>query len=385
MLMGEVHQHLLPRRVSTDSAITHFRRAALDPGFMPPLIHLAEHEIRQGRIREAARLRKLLDANGGNAEARSDLDTMSECVQRGPDAVDFVALARSNPKLVYEVATLLAPGAQQTVCVRAAFEALLITDAWSTSRSWAAAQALQGLLVARGDVDQATTFLMSLVQSGAQAQNPLLQNAAVGSLFQAALNSMAGASMTTLTARTEEVSREQYGPAYERIRGVTAPWLLGNWYAHKKDRQLVLNLRDFLLASAQQPQNPRAADAAARAAALSAHLLLLDGDTVAAINAFDRIASTARTDAVYGDLAASMAPERLILAQLYLARRDYRAAHDVAAGFDHPSVPTYPAYVPLSLQIRRHAARALGDDRLAEQYTRRLRALGREDLITTAR
>ena len=61
MLLGEVHQHLLPHRVSADSAIAQFERASADPGFTPPLIHLAEHAILRGNISDAKKLIKRLD------------------------------------------------------------------------------------------------------------------------------------------------------------------------------------------------------------------------------------------------------------------------------------------------------------------------------------
>jgi hypothetical protein len=115
--------------------------------------------------------------------------------------------------------------------------------------------------------------------------------------------------------------------------------------------------------------------------ALTARIaLLVDNDTTRTIRVLERlIASPMPADSVQNGIAVPFAPERLLLAQLHLARGDYRRALEVASAFDHPVVTIYLSFVPESLRIRRDGALALGNATLADHYTRRLRALGRVD------
>ena len=280
---------------------------------------------------------------------------------------------------------MLLPGTQQIECSRAAFNALLTTNAWTTEYSWPSAQALQGLLIAAGNISEAEALLKATMQSAQQSQNQSLRPAAANALFVSVLNAAAGAPMEELLARTDQTARERYGPALEQIKGVHTPWVLANLYTHRKDKNLVTRLRDHLALAAADTANPEAANAALRASALSARLRLLEGDTAGAIELLERLRSIATIERVQDNLAASMAPERLLLARLYFARKQYRAAHDVAAAFDQfGAALVFAPFVPASLQIRRQAALAMNDRRAAE-YTRRLQALGRDDLLDRAR
>ena len=80
-------------------------------------------------------------------------------------------------------------------------------------------------------------------------------------------------------------------------------------------------------------------------------------------------------------LPDALAPSRLRLAEIYLARGEFARAHDVAAVFDHPEPMVFIPFVPRSLQIRLEAAGAMGHVGLVEEYTRRLRELGRGNLV----
>jgi tetratricopeptide (TPR) repeat protein len=374
MLMGEVHEHLLPSTVSTDSAISMFRRAAADPGFTPPLIHLAEHAIREGRTADSRDLIRRLDRNGASAAVLADLETMATCAEDGPDAVEFPSRARSTPDLVYDVSVRLSPGAMQAECAAAGFAALLTADAWSTPHSWAAARGLYGLRVSVGDIAGAERFGNGIVESATLSQNPNLLAASRGMLWLSVLTAIAGAPMPSLTDRFEAIARERYGEGYAEIRGPFTAWLLGNWHGYNNDAAPLVRLRDYLASVADTTGSTQAR---LYADALSARVkILVDRDTAAAIERLERLISMpAPRDSVLNSLAAPFAPERLLLAELHLARGDYRRAHAVAAAFDHGAT-TFLPFIPASLRIRRDAALARGDDALASRYTRRLHALG---------
>ena len=81
------------------------------------------------------------------------------------------------------------------------------------------------------------------------------------------------------------------------------------------------------------------------------------------------------------DLVAPRGMERLVLARLLAARRDYRKAVDVANVFDTAWPSIYLLYVPASLELRASAAAALSDDGMAAQFKNRLAALRGEQVV----
>jgi hypothetical protein len=302
---------------------------------------------------------------------------MATCAERGPDAVEFPILARSTPDLVYDLSVRLSPGAMQAECAAAGFAALLTADAWSTLHSWAAARGLHGLRVTVGDIAGAERFSNGIVESATLSQNPNLRAASTGMLWLSVLSAIGGAPMPSLTDRFEAIAHDRYGEGYAEIRGVFTAWLLGNWHGYNNDAAPLVRLRDYLASVADTTGSTQAR---LYADALSARVdILVDRDTAAAIERLERLISwPAPRDSVLNSLAAPFAPERLLLAELHLARGDYRRAHAVAAAFDHGATAFLP-FIPASLRIRRDAALARGDDALASRYTRRLRALGHAD------
>jgi tRNA A-37 threonylcarbamoyl transferase component Bud32/tetratricopeptide (TPR) repeat protein len=386
MLLGEIHQHLMPEHVSADSAVAYFRKAAEDRGFTPPLIHLAEHAIAEGQNSEAKRMIRDLEAAAADPLVVNELRTMQKCVADGPDAVDFATLAKTDAETVYDVSMLLSAGALQADCAIAGFEALLKADAWATAYSWAAARGLQGLYIAKGDATAATRLLASIVESAPSAHTAMLQRSAPAAMFLAILDSAAGTPMPSLTAQMETTARTRYGNDYENIRGIRTPYLLGNWHALKGETGIVATIREHLLEAAAAPAvvesdsaTRRRRDSRFYADVLTAHLTLMTGDTANAIRQLEQLRPIATIDQVQNSEESSLAPERLLLSQLCLARGDYVRAHEIAAAFDHQGPLLLLPFIPASLRIRHQAALALDDSRLAARYARRLKALGQTD------
>jgi hypothetical protein len=75
----------------------------------------------------------------------------------------------------------------------------------------------------------------------------------------------------------------------------------------------------------------------------------------------------------------SLGSERLLLAELLMARGEYALALRIADGFDHPQPAIYLVYLPASLALRARAGERLGRPRLAEEFGHRLLALGGND------
>jgi hypothetical protein len=111
--------------------------------------------------------------------------------------------------------------------------------------------------------------------------------------------------------------------------------------------------------------------------ALASHLSLARGDTTDAIERLRALRPNATRATLIWGLAESLAVERLLLAELLLARGEYEEAHDVTAVFDHPAPYIYLPFLSRSLTIRLEAAESMGRGDLADRYRQRLQALGR--------
>jgi hypothetical protein len=72
----------------------------------------------------------------------------------------------------------------------------------------------------------------------------------------------------------------------------------------------------------------------------------------------------------------ALAGERLLLAELLLARGEALAALQVASNFDAPAPISYLPYLPASLTLRITAADRLGDKKLVQHLRRRQEILG---------
>jgi hypothetical protein len=108
---------------------------------------------------------------------------------------------------------------------------------------------------------------------------------------------------------------------------------------------------------------------------VGARLLLLNGDTAAAINGLRRAIAFGRREALDWDVGESLAPDRLLLADLLLAQGQSSDALSVATVFDHPAPAVFLPFLPASLRLREEAALALKNKGDAEQFHKRLVAL----------
>jgi hypothetical protein len=112
---------------------------------------------------------------------------------------------------------------------------------------------------------------------------------------------------------------------------------------------------------------------------LGARLALLDGDSAGAIGRLQAHLGWGRREALEWELGESLAPDRLLLAELLLARHQPAEALAAAGVFDHPAPITFLPFLPASLTIRTRAALAMGRKDEAQRYQARLAALGQSD------
>jgi hypothetical protein len=191
------------------------------------------------------------------------------------------------------------------------------------------------------------------------------------------LDELAGAQVGDRADANHAWVKEQFGEKYEGFKGPMGLWHIGVWLAHRRDVQ---GLRLVARSLADIADSTGGRDAILYAEAMRAHLAAVEGDTAGAILLFSELKSFHPPTEFGFTLAQPLAPERITLSRLLLARGRYDEALEVASIFDHPEPAIFLAFLPASLAIRHAAAMALGQSERVAAYRERLRALGRLDL-----
>ena len=363
MQLGEVFYHLIPLRASRDSLaeIRFAAAAAADSGFSPPLIHLAEIAIRKGRLGDARQLIDRLDGMRPTAAVVSHLRMMEQCASQGARRFDWAPDVKAQPVATLRAAKALAAAGHQLPCAESAFRAALSLG--PDSLRWGAAFGLQSVLAAQ----QRTADVISLVDSVSQA-------GALQVLMTAYLVDIAaGLPVQQQATAVALFGQARWGPRYAGLAGAPGrewlEWLFGTWHARSGDLEIVASLRSAI--EARNVRNPQSATRMF-ADALGAHQALLSGDTARAIERLRRLNPAVPNDSITWSMSLPVAIERIKLAELLLARRDYAGAIGVASVFDHPEPMVYVAFLPASLSIRQRAAEALGQRQAADEFRSRL-------------
>ncbi len=368
--LGETYTHLLPSESPLDSlaeaTLLIVRRRAPDE-FHPVLYHLSESAIRKGELERAASLVRDYRDAGPDPQHLRFLQLMLECVSGPPELIDWRTEVLSNPNTVYLAAQSLATAGSQAGCARGAWTAILdhdsATDAWGVNRRFGSLVGLQSVLVAEGRHDD----LVRLLDAQTEFQN------LAGDFYL--LDANAGAA-------TEGQASEKVVELRESFKSPRMPsgriWMLGLWeYRHGRVEALRA-LADSLAARAARED-----DWLARmlGTALEARAVLAAADSASAIELLRGLVPAKRPGVGWRPWE-TLAAEQILLAKLLYARGDYAAAVRVAANLDAPARP--PAdliYLPASLVLRIRAARELSDAELERRSRKRLRQLGRVDLL----
>jgi hypothetical protein len=360
MTMGEVYYHLLP---SVDGpydslAKAEFTLAAADTGFFPPRFHLAEIAIRHGSPAAAERAVGEFMRRVRDQAHRAELVPMLACARGGRRAVEWDRLASTAPLDALRAAKMLAGGAAFPGCAEDGLRAVFENVSASLGDRWGAFFHLQGILAAEGRTTELRSLVDSAVAAGLKEASQLylldaLAGVDVGAEAAAVADSLAG-------------EPADQPPTFSL-------WLLGAWHARTGNRAGTEAMRNALAAravAAKDPWTERLADA------LTARLALLAGDTTAAVAGLRALLGAGRRDALEWDLGESLAPERLLLAELSLARGQPAAALTIAGIFDHPAPAVFLPFLPASLVLRQRAALALRREDEARRLQARLVALG---------
>ena len=360
MSLGEVYYHLLPTadgRLDSLAEIE-FTAASTDSGFSPPRFHLAEIAIRSGdtiRAQRAVDDFVRLARNDPRSNQRVELVLMLACARAGRAGVEWRNAAPASLDIL-AAAKLLAGGGAYPGCAEEGFRAVFDDTTASLGDRWGAFMGLQGVLAAEGRISELKAAIDSAVGRGLTPATYLyMLDALAGADVQA--EAAAAAAATTADAKA---------PAF-------AAWLAGEWHAQAGDRALARSVRDSLAARAAR--NP-GVGIEPYVAVITARLALLQGDTSATIAALQAVLGSGPQLDLDWSVGASLAPDRLLLARLLLARGQRREAIRSATVFDHPRPVAFLPFLPTSLQLRQSAAESLGEAREARAYADRLAALG---------
>ena len=366
--LGETYLHLLPSEGTGEARATAAfgRSFALDSGLTPPLFHLAEIAIRDGRTKEGEGFLARFEEVEPDVGLVTQLTIMRDCVADGGDAA-WTRAGMSPASSAMSAARALSAGLRQMPCAESGFRALLRSPITSDGDRWGAFLGLQGVLIARGATKEARTLIDSVVTAGKGVARSLY-----------VLGAAAGADMSVPAAELEAYARTTYGEDYARVRTSEALWILSVWHLSSGDVMRLRTLDALLRSRAATTGDER--DRAFSIAA-EAHLAIAVRDTSRAITLLQQLVRARNAVDIVWGFGSAFAPDRLLLAELLLATGRPHESAAVAAALDHEAPITFIAYVPMSLSVRYRAARALGNESAAMEARRRLERLGRQDLI----
>jgi hypothetical protein len=303
MALGEVYYHLLPAMDGPPDSLAQaeFAQAAADTGFTPPLFHLAEIAVRHAGPAEAEQAVQRFLHRANDPGTGVQLGAMLACARDGRTGPEWARIAAAAPLDALRAAKLLAAGGTFPGCAEDGFRAVRSNQDAPIAVRWGAFVGLQGLLAA----EARTSELRALVDS-AVALDP---SAAQLYVLDALAGVNVDADASALVARLGVQPTAEFRPF--------TPWLLGSWYASRHDRAATQSLQRILSTPTAGASDPWALR---YAGTLGARLLLLDGDTAGAITRLRSALSLGRRDALDWSMGEPLAADRLLLAELLLAR-----------------------------------------------------------------
>jgi hypothetical protein len=253
-------------------------------------------------------------------------------------------------------AKVLGGNASQPACAIPAFAALVQGEAVSGNVRWAALLGLQAQLAATGRHREASAPLKWKTVADLPDRFLYLLVASAGAGFD---------------HEAEAISDSAHATSYA-TNSTLMLWNLGAWEAKRQNVARVRQIARILRRKADSSGSTRDLDLSR---AVLARQLLLEGDSTGALRMLRALAPSASRNEIAWEPWASLALERLTLAELLYARGDLAAAHRVAAQLDASEPIVYPLYLRRSLGLRARIGDVLNKQRVAQRYRRRIEAL----------
>ena len=365
MQLGEVYVHLLPESGNPDSlAEQAFDEAhRLDPVAKNLLFHPIEIRLRQGNVAAAKPLLADFLAADPDTTLAQQVSVMFDCAQKGATPMQWARLARDRPLSVLTASNSFKGGGAQLECARAGYEAVIGSDtaAATSGRRWIAIVGLTSTLLAQNRTGDAKAKLNDFIAKQWGGESFYLMAAP----FFPQLREDA-----RIIAHQDEVS---FGENYAKCPYNQRLWQLGIWEALNGRATVARAVQRILETRARKSGLP--ADARL-ARSIAAFATFAAGDTTKALQLFKSVVDEPAPGAdLAWDVAEPRGGERLMLARLLVAKKDYRKAIDVANVLDAAWPSIYLLYVPQSLELRADAAAAAGDKVLESRFRSRLTRL----------
>lgn len=365
--LGETWTHILPEAgVPDDSALAAYREVIrLDSAAAEPLFHTIEILLRRGDAEGAAPLVTRLTEADPEGTYADQVGIGLECVQRGPDQVQWDELARERPFPLFAISMQLSGAGAQLPCGKAGFSALLrvdtAQDAAADGRRFWSMFYLQNALLAQGREAEALAQVEAYYERWGGGASVFLLGAPV---YASYVNRARGVA-------AEDAAR--YGPAYSRLDFAIRLWELGVFEAKLGSPDTAMAVARELAARAERGALPHGG---VLAASIEAHVALAHGDTTLAVRRLEALVpAVADGDLLKYDEPMALGIERLEFARLLVARGEYGRAIDLANMFDSAWPPVHLLYLRPSLILRAEAAAAAGERHLEASFRDRLRRL----------
>jgi serine/threonine-protein kinase len=360
MALGEVYYHLFPTNLDVFEAPERAFRAARahDPGFSPPLYHLAEIALRRGDLAAADTFMAEFDQFDPDFTSTRTLGLMRSCVEGGPGETDWDAVIVVDATSAWDAAKSLSAAGAQPACAAEGFRVLY--DAPQVTARWGAVMGLQGLLMAMDRPQDAAAFLDAAIADGTRTAAVLY-----------VINALAGGPFQNRAADVDELVRGIYGDQYEGAR-LETQWVLGVWHASLGRIDVAEAIRENMRRPAEDPNYDRSV---VLARSVEAQVELARGDTIKARETLAELRPTGPYKDLIWDYAAPLSVAQLTHARLLLNEARFEEALAVASTFDHQQPIIYLPFLRQSLEIRRDAAEQLGDVDLAAGFVDRLETL----------
>ena len=358
--LGEVYSHWLPSEPAADSLQEDsFQRAyRLDPGFVPALYHLVEISLRRGDVAEAGRLIGTMRTAGADSIDLAALVLMLQCVEESPERIDWDREAQRPADVVDVGSALAVTGLRQPHCSEAAWRAVLRHDPGADPSElgvrYRALVGLHGLLIAEQRYEEAQRLLNAERALPRERIWPLQIVATV-----------AGAPESpAVRFAAESLARVARSPG----RAAVAAWCLGLWEHRLGHARAVRLLAQRAATDARRSGATRLDTLVSQS--LQGWAALTSGDSAEALRLFQVVRPLGGEEHW-----EALGAERMKVAELQMSRGQYLLAFRAASLFDAPGGIAYLAYLRPSLIVRQHAARAMGDQKVAASITQRLAEL----------
>lgn len=371
MQLGEVYTHLLPPAGGLDSLarIAFDEAYRIDPEAKHLLLHSIEIRLREGDVKSAAPLVRVFLAGDPDSLLAHQVRVMYDCTRGGTQGVQWAAEAKAHPLAVLSAANQLKSSGNRLPCAVRAYQAVMTSDTSvaAAGRIWSSKVGLASAYLAYNRAKDAIAIMDSSIARGRGGASFYLSAGLVYPQLRQRAREMA------------QVDLKTFGPGYRSAPTSVRLWQLGVLEA--QDRRSTTS-EDVMRTLAERSKASGNGSDLRLVQSLGGFNALARGDTLTAMRMFEAVlAMPAPANEIVWDLAAPRGLERLTLARLLVARRDYRKAIDVANVFDAAWPSIHLLYAPASLQLRADAASALSDDGLASRFRSRLAAMRGERVV----